>query len=63
MLDLITGEDLLPNALISQTMAMSAEEILAGRTQAGVPRPRFLAEHQDDGSVQRAVSRGVDAHE
>ena len=32
---------------------MTAEEILAGQSQAGVPRPAFLANHEDDGTVQR----------
>ena len=29
---------------------MTAEEILAG-TQAGIPRPSFLKDHEDDGTV------------
>ena len=32
---------------------MTVEEVLQGQTQAGVPRPAFLSEHEDDGSVQR----------
>jgi len=32
---------------------MTAEEILAGETQAGVPRPSFLKDDEDDGTVQR----------
>lgn len=35
---------------------MTAEEILAGRTQAGVPRPACLRDDEDDGTVER-VSR------
>lgn len=30
---------------------MTAEEILAGQSQAGVPRPAFLSDHDDDGTV------------
>jgi hypothetical protein len=33
---------------------MTAEEILAGQTQAGVPRPSFLTDHEDDGTVESA---------
>lgn len=34
---------------------MTAEEILGGATQAGVPRPAFLKDHEDDGSVESLV--------
>jgi hypothetical protein len=34
-------------------VSMTPEEILAGQTQAGVPRPAFLSDHEDDGSVER----------
>lgn len=30
---------------------MTADEILAGQSQAGVPRPAFLSDHDDDGTV------------
>lgn len=33
---------------------LTAEEILAGETQGGVPRPAFLTDHEDDGTVERA---------
>lgn len=33
---------------------MTAEEILAGQKQAGVPRPSFLTDHEDDGTVEIA---------
>ncbi len=33
---------------------MTAAEILAGASQGGVPRPGFLRDHDDDGSVQAA---------
>lgn len=36
----------------SGAVPMTAEEILAGQTQAGVPRPTFLCDHEDDGSVE-----------
>ncbi|WP_260928207.1 hypothetical protein [Novosphingobium sp. 9] len=36
----------------SGAMPMTAEEILAGQTQAGVPRPSFLTDHEDDGTVE-----------
>lgn len=43
---------------------MTAEEILAGNSQAGVPRPAFLKYDEDDGSIERvssaAVNRGAD---
>jgi hypothetical protein len=31
---------------------MTVEEILAGESQAGVPRPSFLKDHEDDGTVE-----------
>ncbi len=31
---------------------MTAEEILAGATQAGVPRPDFLRDDEEDGTVE-----------
>lgn len=31
---------------------MTAEEILAGETQGGIPRPAFLTDHDDDGTVE-----------
>jgi hypothetical protein len=40
---------------VAGTQLMTAEEILAGQTQAGVPRPSFLRDHEDDGSVQSLV--------
>ena len=33
------------------TVPMTADEILSGGTQAGVPRPTFLSDHDDDGTV------------
>ena len=30
---------------------MTVEEILGGQSQAGVPRPSFLKDHDDDGTV------------
>ncbi len=33
---------------------MTAEEILGGASQAGVPRPAFLKDHEDDGTVDVA---------
>lgn len=41
---------------------MTPEEILAGQTQAGVPRPAFLSDHEDDGTVHSVVS-GVPSDE
>ena len=39
---------------------MTPEEILAGETQAGVPRPSFLTDDEDDGTVHRVrVGRGA----
>lgn len=39
---------------------MTAEEILAGQSQAGVPRPAFLNDHEDDGTVHKVpVGRGT----
>lgn len=35
----------------SGSVPMTAEEILAGETQAGVPRPAFHRDHEDDGTV------------
>lgn len=32
---------------------MTAEEVLAGQSQGGVPRPAFLTDAEDDGSVHR----------
>ncbi len=37
---------------------MTADEILAGQSQAGVPRPSFLKDHDDDGSVQSLLPGG-----
>jgi len=37
---------------------MTVEEILAGQTQGGVPRPSFLADHEDDGTVERVPVGG-----
>lgn len=31
---------------------MTAEEVLAGATQSGVPRPAFLRDHEDDGTIE-----------
>lgn len=36
---------------VSATMPMTAEEILSGESQMGVPRPAFLRDHEDDGTV------------
>lgn len=33
---------------------MTVEEILGGQSQAGVPRPAFLKDHDDDGTVDVA---------
>ncbi|SFK44367.1 hypothetical protein SAMN03159338_4266 [Sphingomonas sp. NFR04] len=44
---------------VAGTQIMTADEILAGQSQAGVPRPRCLKEHEDDGSVQSLVAGGV----
>ena len=39
---------------------MTPEEILAGRSQAGVPRPTFLKDDEDDGSVHKVpIGRGT----
>ena len=38
---------------------MTVEEVLAGQTQAGVPRPAFLRDDEDDGTVER-VGRASD---
>ncbi|WP_066723545.1 hypothetical protein [Sphingomonas pituitosa] len=43
---------------VAGTQLMTPEEILAGQSQAGVPRPSFLKDHDDDGSVQSLVSGG-----
>lgn len=40
---------------VSGAIPMTVDEILSGETQAGVPRPSFLKEHEDDGSVQRVT--------
>lgn len=38
---------------------MTAEEVLAGQTQAGVPRPAFQTPDDDDGTVERVgLARG-----
>ncbi len=37
---------------------MTPEEILAGATQGGIPRPAFLTDHEDDGTVE-TVSRAA----
>lgn len=37
---------------------MTADEILAGKTQAGVPRPAFLKDDDNEGTVHR-VQRGA----
>lgn len=34
-------------------LPMTPEEILAGQSQAGVPRPAFLRDAEDDGTVER----------
>lgn len=39
--------------IASGVVQMTVDEILAGNTQAGVPRPSFLKDHDDDGTVQR----------
>lgn len=39
---------------VAGVIPMTVEEILAGETQAGVPRPSFLKDHEDDGTVERA---------
>jgi hypothetical protein len=31
---------------------MTVDEVLSGQTQGGVPRPAFLKDHEDDGTVQ-----------
>lgn len=36
-------------------LPLTAEDILSGQAQAGVPRPSFLDDHEDDGSVERVV--------
>ena len=36
-------------------LPMTAEEILAGQSQAGIPRPGFLKDHEDDGTVDNVV--------
>ncbi len=41
---------------VATPLPRSADEILAGDTQAGVPRPSFLKDHEDDGTVQRIDS-------
>lgn len=39
---------------------MTPEEILAGQSQAGVPRPAFLKDDEDDGSVHKVpIGRGT----
>lgn len=39
---------------------MTPEEILAGETQAGVPRPSFLKDGEDDGTVHKVpIGRGA----
>lgn len=40
---------------VTGSQLMTPEEILAGQTQAGVPRPAFLSDHEDDGTVQSVV--------
>jgi hypothetical protein len=51
------GADLIAERIAQLNVAgaipMTVEEILAGQTQAGVPRPAFLADHEDDGTVER----------
>lgn len=37
---------------VAGAVPLTAEEILAGATQGGVPRPSFLKDHEDDGSVE-----------
>lgn len=32
---------------------MTPEEVLAGQSQGGVPRPAFLTDDEDDGTVHR----------
>jgi len=32
-------------------LPMTVDEILGGQSQAGVPRPAFLMDHDDDGTV------------
>lgn len=38
---------------LAGAIPLTAEEILAGQSQGGVPRPAFLSDHEDDGTVQR----------
>ncbi len=40
------------------TQLMTPEEILSGQSQAGVPRPSFLKDHEDDGTVHSLVPGG-----
>lgn len=47
---------------VAGTQLMTPEEILAGETQAGVPRPAFLSDHEDDGTVHSVLS-GAPSHE
>lgn len=52
--DTTTEEKLAAHAARLQAtgaVPMTAEEVLAGQTQAGVPRPAFLRDHEDDGTV------------
>jgi hypothetical protein len=41
------------NLSAAGAIPMTVEEILGGQSQAGVPRPAFLKDHDDDGTVQR----------
>ncbi|WP_156348478.1 hypothetical protein [Sphingomonas sp. Leaf23] len=36
---------------VAGAVPMTAEEILTGQSQGGVPRPAFLKDHDDDGTV------------
>ena len=45
---------------VAGSVPMTAEEVLAGQSQAGVPRPAFLAEHEDDDSVERVGAASLE---
>lgn len=33
----------------------TTDEILSGHSQGGIPRPAFLTNHEDDGTVEKAT--------
>jgi hypothetical protein len=37
---------------VAGALPMTVEEILGGQSQGGVPRPAFLKDDEDDGSVE-----------